>query len=259
LINARSELASIRLRLLRLLTQGGQEFWRGELELVSVPEAPVSVLDDLETYLDVALRLRPDLNQARLGVQRGDLDLVATRNGLLPRLDLFVSLGKSGYAGSFGGSLSDLDGPGHTAEIGLRFEFPPANRAAEARHRRAEFSRSQALLALDNLAQLAQLDVCSAYIEVERAREQVAATAATRRLQEETLRAETEKYRVGRSTSILVAQAQRVLLESQIGEVRAVVASLKALIRLHLQQGALLERRGIAAPGRAPVDLERRG
>ena len=69
-------------------------------------------------------------------------------------------------------------------------------------------------------------------------------------------RAETEKFRVGKSTSLLVAQAQRDLLASQINQVQAVVAYLKSLINLHLQEGALLERRGIVAPGATPVELD---
>ena len=53
-----------------------------------------------------------------------------------------------------------------------------------------------------------------AHIEVQRLWQQVAAPAATRRLQEVKLRAETETFRVGRSTTLLVAQAQRDLLQS---------------------------------------------
>ncbi|OPZ25261.1 MAG: hypothetical protein BWZ02_02533 [Lentisphaerae bacterium ADurb.BinA184] len=100
----------------------------------------------------------------------------------------------------------------------------------------------------------------AAYIEVTRTREQIAATAATRRHAEETLRVETEKSRVGKSTSFLVAQAQRDLLQAQVAEVGAVVGCLKAVTELHLQQGALLERRGINAPGATavrPPELER--
>jgi len=255
LINARGALAIVRLRLLRLLNPQREDFWQAELALQSAPAAPEVQLDDVETYVQVALRMRPELNQARLGIQRGDLELVKTRNGLLPRLDLFVTLGKSGYAESFGRGYADLSEDGYDALVGLRLEYPPANRAAAARHQRAQYSREQALRALENLSQLAQVDVRSAYVEVGRALEQVAATAATRRLQEETLRVETEKFRVGKSTNFQVAQAQRDLLESRISEVRAGVAYLKALTDLHLQQGALLERRGIIAPGAGPVDM----
>ncbi len=99
-----------------------------------------------------------------------------------------------------------------------------------------------------------ELDVRTAFIEVNRTREQISATAATRKFQAEKLRAETEKFRVGRSTSLLVAQVQRDLLFSQIAEVRGVANYLKALVELYRLEGSLLERRGISAPGREPVE-----
>jgi hypothetical protein len=38
-------------------------------------------------------------------IERDELEIVKTRNGLLPKLDLFVNMGKSGYASSFVGSV----------------------------------------------------------------------------------------------------------------------------------------------------------
>ena len=73
-----------------------------------------------------------------------------------------------------------------------------------------------------------EVDVRTAYIEVNRTKQQIAASAATRMFNEEKLRTETEKLRVGKSTSFLVAQAQRDLLTSQIAEVRALAKYLKA-------------------------------
>ena len=151
--------------------------------------------------------------------------------------------------------MGDLDGNGYDARIGLTGEFPWGNRAPRAAERRARLGRSQTTEAVENLLQLAQVDVRRAHIEAQRLQERVAATAATRRLQEEKLRAETEKFRVGRSTTLLVAQAQRDLLQSQIAEVEAVVNNLKAVVELTLQDGSLLARRGIAAPGEQPVEL----
>jgi len=81
---------------------------------------------------------------------------------------------------------------------------------------------------------------------VERFYQQISATAVTRKFQEEKLRAETEKFRVGRSTGILVAQAQRDLLDSRISEVEAVVNYLNSMVELFRLEGTLLERRGIS-------------
>lgn len=257
-IDARSRLATARLALLRLLNPPGGALWSREIDVLDPPVARQEGLDDVEDHVRLALRLRPELNQARLQVQRGDLEVVKTRNGLLPKLDAFVALGKSGYAASFGGALGDIDGKGYDAQAGLTLEFPWGNRAPQAAERRATLGRSQDLEALENLTQLAQVDVRTAHIEANRLKEQVVATTATRKLQEEKLRAETEKFRVGKSTNLLVAQAQRDLLESQIGEVEAAVNSLKAVVDLYRQDGSLLNRLGIAAPGGEPVEAPAR-
>jgi outer membrane protein TolC len=195
------------------------------------------------------------LNEARLQLMRGDLEIVKTGNGLLPLMELFVTLGKSGYANAFGRSVDRIDDDNYDALAGVRLAYPFFNRDARAQHRRAQLSRDQAQKALDNLAQLVEVDVRAAYIEVDRTKQQITASSVTRRFDEEKLRTETEKLRVGKSTSFLVAQAQRDLLVSRISEVQALANYLKALIDLYRQDGSLLERRGISAPGREPVAL----
>jgi len=254
LINARSTLAQTRLQLLRLLNVQGTDPWDQEIVLRNQPMVPDVVMDEVGTHVKLALRMRPELNQARLAIQRGELEIIKTKNGLLPRLDFFGTLGKTGYASSMREAYNALDQDTYDTAYGFALEYPLGNRRPLALHKRAILSRDQAEQALNNLVQLVDVDVRSAYIEVNRAKEQVTATSATRQLQEETLRAETEKFRVGKSTTLLVAQAQRDLLASQISEVDAVVNYLKALVEFYRLEGSLLERRGIAAPGREPVN-----
>ena len=86
-----------------------------------------------------------------------------------------------------------------------------------------------------------------------------ARTAASRKLQQETLKSESEKFRVGQSTTFLVAQAQRDLLRAQINEIDAVVTYRKALVEIYRLEGSLLQRRGIAAPGATPPDAPHSG
>jgi outer membrane protein TolC len=255
LINARSDLAKTKLSMLRLINPPGDNLWNREIVLKSRPVSPFIELDNVEPHVALALQMRPELNQAKLLLQRDELEIVKTKNGLLPRLDLFITLGRSGYADSFGDSAGNINGDYYDTLAGVSFEYPPLNRAAEARHLRAVLTRDQARESINNLAQLAQVDVRIAYLEIVRAQEQVAATAATRKLQEEKLQAEAEKFRVGKSTSLLVAQAQRDLVASQISEIQAVVNHLKAFVELYRLEGSLLERRGIAGPGREPVKL----
>ena len=254
LINTRSTLAKTRLTLLRLLNPEGEGLWNREITLHDQPTTVAIELDDVEAHVKVGLRQRPDLNQARLNVQNGELSIVKTRNGLLPRLDLFITLGRTGYAESFGGSVRGADGHAYDGTIGANFDYPLLNRAPRAQYQRSRLSLDQTQESLRNMEQTVQVDIRTGYIEVVRLKDQIVATAATRKLQEETLRSEMEKFRVGKSTTLLVARAQRDLLSARIDEIRAVVNHLKALVELYRLEGSILERRGISAPGREPVN-----
>jgi len=258
LIEARASKESIHLQLLRLLNPAGPGLWQREVDLIHQPTLPEIKLEEVELHVAVSMRMRPILNEARLEILMGDLELVKTRNGLLPMMDLFITLGKSGYSNSFGESIGNINGDSYDALAGVSVNYPVYNRDAKGLHRRALLDREQAEKALDNLAQLVEVDVRSAYIEVSRAKQQIVASSATRMFSEENFRVESEKLRVGKSTSFLVAQAQRDLLVSRIAEVRALANYLKALVDLYRQDGSLLERRGIAAPGREPIKLTQR-
>ena len=194
--------------------------------------------------MTVGLNQRPDIKQALLQIERGEMDVIRTRNGLLPKLDLFVRLGNSSYAHSFS-SAADEDGDDTTWTVGLQFEYALGRRAEKAEHQYAQLSVMQTQHALENMRQLAQLDVRTAYVEVKRTSEQINASAATRELRDEVLRTEEEKFRVGTSTALLVSQARRDLVTSQIAEVEAVVAYRKALLQLYRADGTLLDRREI--------------
>ena len=243
-VTARGTLAKARLTLLRLLNPGGNADWQAELRLTESPEMADMVVEAVEQHVTLALSQRADLNQARLLVQRRDLEVTQTKNGLLPKLDLFVSLGGSRYTNSFAG-INDTPGNETAYAGGLTLALPVMNREAKAKHAAAGWSLDQANAALRNMEQLVQVDVRSAHVDVEQAAAIVKAADATSRLREKTLALEQEKFRLGRSTTILVAQAQRDLVESQISQAKAVVGARKALLDLHRLEGSLLAHRGI--------------
>jgi outer membrane protein TolC len=245
LIDARSLMEERRLRLVRLIDGQGTGQADRRILAVSDPMIEPRPIRDQEQRVRLALRSRSDLAEAGLRRQQGRLETIATKNGLLPRLDLFLRLGQTGYAESFGASFQSIDGDTSDFSIGLRLNHFLRNRAAEARHQASLASHRQALEAVDNLRQIVRLDVRLAVNEVERTRKQIAASTATRRLEEQALRAEKERFAVGASTALLVAQVQRDLLVSQIAEVRAIINYRLALVQLYLAEGSLLERRGI--------------
>jgi outer membrane protein len=245
LISARSLLEERRLRLLRLLNPAPGDAYDQRINAVSEPRTDPVPLRDLAGRLQLAEKMRPEINEARLQIRQQRLETVVTRNGLLPRLDFFITLGKTGYANTFADSFGDLDGKTYDLAAGLRLTQALGDRPAKGRHLAARASLQQAEEALANLRQLVLLDVRLAANELERARQQIAASAVTRALQQETLAAEQERFEVGTSTTLLVSQAQRDLLVSQIAEVEAIVNYRIGLVNLYLAEGTLLERRGI--------------
>ena len=242
LIEARAESETRRLDLLALIAPGVYEAECLPASPVRVPAAP---LDDLPARLALADRLRPDLEEARLRAEQGRLEVVRTRDGLLPRLDFFATLAKTGFGGSLDEAVNAFPEDTYEWQVGLRFLHELGTRRARADDLDARTRNTQAALAVDNLQRLIGTEVRQAATEAERARQQIDASAETRRLQEETLRAEQERFAVGASTSLLVAQAQRDLLASRIVEQRVLVQYRIALIQLEVAEGSLLERRGI--------------
>lgn len=253
LIEARSNLEDRRLRLLRLLNASTDEQFQLEVEATSPPRTVAVALTDVDERLLLADRMRPDLNESRLRLEQRRLEVVRTRNGLLPRLELFIDLGKTGYADSFSGAVDNLSSDNYDLAAGLRFSTYLDNRADRGRDLAARASREQAQAAVDNLRNLVQLDVRLALNQTERDRQQIDAGAVTVALQKQTLIAEQERFSVGTSTSLLVSQAQRDLLVSQLAEVEAIVNYRIALVNLYLAEGSLLERRGIRLDGTGPL------
>jgi outer membrane protein TolC len=246
LITARATLDKRRLNLIRLLNLAGNEkMWDMDFDLTEQPENPKDIVSPLNIHLETAMNMRPDLQEARLRLKSSNLEVIMTRNGLLPKLDLFIKLAGSRYAESFADRPDNKESENKEYSAGVNLQIPLWNREARARYKLAMFSQERAQLALRNMEQLVQMDVRSAYVDVKRAEERVKATRATRILREKTLANEQEKFRVGRSTMFLVSQAHRDFVASQIGEIESIIEYRKALVTLYRLDGSLLLRRGI--------------
>lgn len=245
LIDAQSRLEAARLRLNQVLSPDPDGRLDVNFVATSDPRLSPVGIDDVDARVELAIHHRPELDEAELRREQNRLETVVTRNGVLPRLDVFLAFGKTGFDESFGASFGQLDEPTYDVQAGLSLSHFVGNRAAAASDRRARATRQQATEAIANLRQLVRLDVRLAVNELERARAQIFASRTTRELEEETLRAEKERFDVGSGTALLVAQAQQALLVSQIAEVRAVIDYRTALVRLYLAEGTLLARRGV--------------
>ena len=221
------------------------DLWDSELVLTDTA-ATLGTADGVDDHIAAAQKFRPDYLVASMQARKGELDLMQTKNGVLPRLDVFISLqGASPSSETFGEALLPADGMEHVVSGGLTLQFPVRNRSAGERHRRAKFSIEQQKLSIENLSRLIEYEIRSAHMEVLRARRQVETAKTVSALQFQKLEAEQEKMNAGKSTGYAVLQVQRDLVSANLDEAQARTAYTNALISLYGRDGTLLQRRGV--------------
>ena len=241
-----------------------------------VPTTPIEIpanepVRPTEDLMAQAFRDRPELEEARLQIQNSQIGLQGSRNEVLPQLDLVATAQNSGLAGQsnalaasaagvssasgaavlpgdqslaggFGTGLSQLfTGRFPSYSVGIQLSLPLRNRVALADMARDEMQVRQWQVRYQGLVNQVRLEVESALIELDRARAAYNAAVETRRLQEQSLQIETERYGVGLSTTFLVLQYQSFVAQARSTEVAARGAYAKARIALERALGATLE------------------
>jgi outer membrane protein TolC len=203
---------------------------------------------DLQDSWTRGMRLRPDLQQARLDLERQGITLKYYRNQMLPQLDVTGSYGfaASGalqeYSDAFG-DISRGDKPFYA--IGGVFSIPLENKAARSRVKQSKLNVQQALLTLKKLEENALVLIDEAAGQLNAAFKQVESSREARIYAEAALEAEQKKLTAGKSTSYLVLQFQRDLTAARSAEIQALSEYNKDRSQLFLQEGTTLERRGI--------------
>jgi len=188
--------------------------------------------------------------------------LTASRNALLPALDLFGTVQNNAMAGQASGILAPgadpyfLGGTGNLLSqvfghnfpnyaVGVQLSIPLSNRVAQADAVRDQLDLRQAQVRLRNVEEQVRLEIESALIALTRSRTAYEAASQTRQLQEEALEAERERYAVGASTSFFIIQYERDLAQAETTEVIARGNYAKARAALDRALGATLARYNI--------------
>jgi len=245
LADAEGRLDATRIDLLRRLTPGPELPWTAALEPVDEPALPAEP-EASETAAALALDRRPDLRQARLELANGELDVIETRDGLLPKLDLFASYAHNGRGTTFRNTWSQTTEKGYEDwRVGLTLEQTLGRRAEGARARRAEFNRQGAEAAVENLALVIQADVYSATTDLERLRRKVGLAEVTAAARAEEALAERARFEAGRATASDVLQAENRQREAELTWQRSRTEARKAEAELLRVQGRLAEARGV--------------
>lgn len=223
-----------------LITDDVQAWLDATLEPTDSLTSVVEPYDKAESYYK-AMTGRPDLLEARLDLERQDINLRYTRNQLFPNLDLVGSYGSTAIERNLRGAAGDIGDRDHpNYSYGVILSFPWSNRAARNNRKAAQATKEQALLRLKKIENDILIQVDSSVKAAESALKRVNSTMKARTFAELALEAETRKLQAGTSTSFVVLQLQRNLTAARTAEVRALVDHNKARAQLALNEGSTL-------------------
>ena len=197
-----------------------------------------------------ALDKRTDLRQARKNVETLDINISYFKNQVLPQVNFEANYGLAGLGGNrllrgdgfpgpvigetrrhFGSVLLDLlknDFP--TWTMGLTVSYPLGTSAAETGLERIKLQRTQLETQIKNLKFQVTTQVRDLARQVNTYVKRIEATQSVRTLAEQRLGAEQKKFEVGISTSFMVFQAQRDLLEARNNEVGTILDYNQSLV-----------------------------
>ena len=273
LINAKGFVRQQELIVLSVITKR----FTADPELRALHIIPTSSLDtptDLPTpqtadLINSANTNRPDLLSAGIQIENSKISLEGSRNELLPEVDLVGGYSVNGlagpansayssalgtplppnlaYNGNYGTVLGQLvrqDYPSFS--VGVNLNLPLRNRVGEADVVRDELQVRQNEIRRQQLINQIRLEVEDATVALQRARDSYEASVEVRKLQEQSLAIEQERYDVGLSTTFLVLQYQSYLAQARTTEIAAKGIYAKARTALDRATGMTLERNNVA-------------
>jgi outer membrane protein len=272
LVQAEAEVAQRRETLIRARTLAGDaedalrrlivdpddvSFWSLRLDPIEEPTV-VGALPDIDAAVARALSQRYDLARAAHELENIKTTVNFLDNQRLPDIRLEMSYRGNGLGGTqflrtdgFPGSIvgtrrlgfDDALGQTFTNDyptwsFGVTVNYPLGQSYEEASRARAQVEQRQVVHRIDSLRVQAAETVRRAGRQIYSAAERVDAAAAAASLAEQRLNAEQRRYDVGLSTTFLVTQAQRDLLEAQVSRLQTAFEYESALVSFEALQQA---------------------
>ena len=206
--------------------------------LVAVPASP-----ELPESWRLGLNLRPELQQLKYALESQNINLRFLKNQIWPALDLTGSYGHDSLNNSYGSTIEDLrKNDFNSYSYGLRLSIPLGNISARNNYKAGVARKDQLLLQYKQLEQAIMVEIDNAIKLLYSQFQQVEATRQARLFAQDALAAEQKKYENGKSTSFLVLQFQRDLIQRRFEELSALAEYNKALSGLSTSEGATLQR-----------------
>jgi outer membrane protein TolC len=263
-------------------------FWAVRLDPASEPVASAPP-QDVDRAVAGALQGRYDLARARQDLDTAITNVAFFKNQTLPDVRFEASYRSGGAGGTqfvrsggFPGEITgvvrrnfgDVLGQLFTHEypawsFGVTASYPIGQSYDEANHARAEIERRQAAQRIASLELQAAETVRRAARQVQSTAERIDAARAGETLAQERLDVERKRFDAGMSTTFLVTQAQRDLLQAQVNRLQATLDHQSALVNFEAVQlaspaaaGAAISLRGsavVAIPTPQPTGIFRQG
>jgi outer membrane protein TolC len=218
-------------------------------EWASVPIEPAEKLTAIPPVVNLrdswskGLAQRPELQQAKLDVERIGIQLKYDKNQLYPELDLFGTYGYNGSGKEFSDALYDIQQTDRPVwSYGGKITVPLSNVRARSTYKADKANMQQLVLALKQLEQNTMILIDNDIGTIRANYDQVQATRAAREFEEAALAAEQKKLESGKSTTYTVLQVQRDLTTARGNEIQALDAYNKSLSQLSLHEGSTLDR-----------------
>lgn len=221
----------------------------------------------VEEALQIAMDKRPEIQAAKLQFKGRELNTALQENGVLPKLDLFGSIGVNGLAGqnttevveyfegNYGDSLDTMaDGRFYQYQAGIRIEIPIGNAGAKARATRARVEEQQTFTRYRQTVSDVSLEVGRAVANLLSDQERIETTRIARELSEQNLRNQTKRYEVGMVTTTDLLQFQNDLASAKVAHIQAMIEYNISQAELDRAQGTLLSRFNVTIEPRGETD-----
>jgi outer membrane protein TolC len=248
--------AEDRLRRL-IMPPADASFWHVHLETIDEPSAPGN-LPDVDTAVARAIDVRYDIARAGHDLENAQTDVAYFANQKLPDVRVETSYRGSGLGGteflraggfpgsitgtrqrSFGDALGQAFTPDYPAwSLGVTISYPLGRSYEEAGAARAEIQRRQAAQRIASLKLDAVETVRRAARQIRSNAERMDAARAGATLARERLDVEQRRFEVGLSTTFLVTQAQRDLLQAEVRLLETTLDHESALVHFEAVQQA---------------------
>jgi len=258
LIQARTQAEDAEDHLRRLIMDPADaSFWALRLDPVDAPPDPTA-FPDTNAAVAKALDGRFDLARASHDLENAKTNVDYLGNQRLPDVRLEASYRGSGLGGTeflrtgvfpgivtgtrdrgFGDALGQAFTPDYpTWSVGVTVSYALGHSYEEASHARAQVERKQAAQRIASLRLDAAESVRQAARQVRSTAERVEAARAGAALAEQRQADEQRRYEVGLSTTFLVTQAQRDLLQAQVNLLQTTLDHQSAVVNFEAVQQA---------------------